>query len=314
MSLCLLAQHSHDEESATEPVDHTKLSGVGLYDWLGNEGYYNDAFTDDELQKLVADGLASDDPNIVSATISSLAWYALHSLTQRDESGNPKFDRDLDKVPALKQTLIDVWQANKNEESYPLTEEDVDNSVEYRNELLVLSHEFAWSFVPPTLAALFPKDADVHAVLWEGFDPDNPTTMLDWLNRGQFTTEKATELRMELLSSIEGTTPVFAAIGLGFTESDEALTALVERLQKDAGDRTVRAHLIDSIVAHGDRAVPHLELLKQTAEESALLPSDGSKLERPEGYGIVIELGIEYRTQQALLSLEELQGKESEEL
>ena len=50
MSLCISAQHVHDE-SEGELKDPTQLSGVELYDWLGIDGYYTDAYSDDELQK-----------------------------------------------------------------------------------------------------------------------------------------------------------------------------------------------------------------------------------------------------------------------
>ncbi|MXW06596.1 MAG: hypothetical protein F4X56_00660 [Gammaproteobacteria bacterium] len=306
--------HGHDEVEAT-PIDHTQLAGVELYDWLGTDGYYTEDFSNDELQKLVAEGLASADPDIVNATIGSLSWYAVHSLTQRDELGNPRFDRGLQSVPGLKQSLIDVWRANKNEDTYPLTEEDFENSVEYRNEQLVPvpTLEFAWSFVPSMLAALFPKDQEVHEVLWDGYDPENPTTMLDWLNRGRFTTEKATKLRLELLNATDDLSPIYAAIGLGFTESADALAALVDRLETDPGDRVLLAHLIDSIVAHGVRAIPHLDLLRKTAQEFDLLPEEGETLVRPEGYGIKADIGIEYRTQQAIRKLEDFVENDSEE-
>ena len=312
VSNSVFAQHAHDEVETT-PVDPSTLSGVDLYDWLGIDGYYTDDYSDAELQKLVAEGLANEDSNVVSATIGSLAWYAVHFFTQTDESGNPRFDRGLNKVPNLKQTLIDVWHKNKTEDSYPLTEEDVDNSIEFRNELLVLTHDFAWSYVPPILAALFPKDTEVHTVIWDGYDPDNPANILDWLNRGQFTTDEATKLRLELLTAVDGPSPVLAAIGLGFTETNAALNALVERLEKDPGNRVLRAHLIDSIAAHDERAIPHIELLKSAAQEADLLPPDGSILVRPEGYGIGTEVGIEYRTQQALQHLQKLEDQSSEE-
>ncbi len=306
--------HGHDEGDAT-PVDHSQLSGVELYDWLGTDGYYTEDFTDDELQKLVAEGLADDDPDIVNATIGSLSWYAVHSLTQRDESGKPRFDRGLQSVSGLKQSLIDVWRANKNEDTYPLTQEDFENSVEFRNEQLVPvpTLEFAWSFIPSTLASLFPKDQEVHEILWDGYDPENPTTMLDWLNRGQFTTDKATKLRLELLNAVDGLAPIYAAVGLGITESTDALTALVDRLERDPGNRVLAAHLIDSIVAHGESAIPHLTLLRKVAQESDLLPPDGETLVLPEGYGIKADIGIEYRTQQAIRKLEELLENNSEE-
>ncbi len=306
--------HGHDEGDAT-PVDHSQLSGVELYDWLGTDGYYTEDFSDEELQELVEEGLANDDRDIVNATIGSLSWYAVHSLTQRDESGKPRFDRGLQSVPGLKQTLMDVWRANKNEDTYPLTEEDFDNSVEFRNEQLVPvpTLEFAWSFIPSTLAALFPKDQEVHEILWDGYDPENPATILDWLNRGQFTTEKATKLRLELLNEVSGLAPIYAAVGLGFTESDDALAALVDRLEKDPWNRVLVAHLIDSIVAHGKSAIPHLTLLRKAAQESDLLPTDGETLVLPEGYGIKADIGIEYRTQQAIRKLEEMVENSSDE-
>lgn len=306
--------HGHDEADGT-PIDHTQLSGVDLYDWLGTDGYYTEEFSDEDLQKLVAEGLANDDPDIVNATIGSLSWYALHLLTQRDESGKPRFDRGLQTVSGLKQSLMDVWRANKNEDTYPLTEEDIDNSVEYRNEQLapVPTLEFAWSFIPSTLAALFPKDEEVHEILWDGYDPKNPTTILDWLNRGQFTTEKATKLRLEILNAIDGLAPIYAAVGLGFTESDDALAALVDRLEKDPGNRVLAAHLIDSIVAHGENAIPHLTFLRKVAQESNLLPPDDETLVLPEGYGIQADIGIEYRTQQAIRKLEEILENSSDE-
>ncbi len=313
MSLCVSAQHTHDH-SETEPIDHSLLTGgVDLYDWLGNDGYYTDDYSDKELQNFVAQGLESESAEIFSATVGSLAWYAVHTITQRDESGNPRFDRGLTSVPGLKQKLINYWRTNKTEDSYPLTADDVDNSVEFRNELLVLAHDFAWSYVPPTLAALFPKDKEVHAILWEGHDPENPAIILDWLNRGQFTTDEATEIRLKSLSSLDVPTLIFAAIGLGFTESEKVLIALVDRLERDSGDRAVRAHLIDSIVAHGERAISHFDLLVKAAKASDLLPPEGSTLVRPEGYGIGTEIGLEYRTQQALQKLEELKNQNSEE-
>lgn len=318
VSASISSQHDHDHENdevAAPPIDHTQLSGVELYDWLGTYGYYTEHYSNDELQKLVAEGLANDDPDIVHATIGSLSWYAVHALTQRDESGNPRFDRGLQSVPGLKKSLITVWRANKNEDTYPLTQEDFENSVEYRNEQLVPvpALEFAWSFIPSTLASLFPKDQEVHEILWDGYDPDNPTTMLDWLNRGQFTTEKATKLRLELLNAVEGLSPIYAAIGLGFTESTDALSALVDRLETDPGNRVLCAHLIDSIVAHGASAIPHLALLRRAAQESDLLPPEGETLVRPEGYGITADIGVEYRTQQAIQKLQEFEENQSEE-
>lgn len=313
-SIYVISQHSHDHDHSEDTqIDHTELAGVELYDWLGVDGYYTDDYSDEELQKLVAEGLSNEDPHIVSATIGSLAWYAVHTFTQIDETGKPRFDRGLNKVPDLKQTLIDVWRKNKTEDSYPLTEEDVDNSIEFRNELIVLSFDYVWSYVPPILAALFPKDAEVHTVLWDGYDPKNPASVLDWLNRGQFTTDEATRLRLELLNTVGGPAPLLAAVGLGFTETEEALTALVERLEKDPGNRVLCAHLIESISAHSERAIPHLALLRSSAREADLLPPEGSTLVRPEGYGIGTDVGIEYRTQQAIRRLEELEEKSAEE-
>lgn len=316
VSASISAQHEHEhDEVEAAPIDHTQLSGVELYDWLGTDGYYTEHYSNDELQKLVAEGIANDDADIVNATIGSLSWYAVHTLTQRDESGNPRFDRGLQSVPDLKQSLISVWRDNKSEDTYPLTEEDFENSVEYRNDQMVPvpTLEFAWSFIPSTLASLFPKDQEVHEILWDGYDPENPTTILDWLNRGQFTTEKATKLRLELLNSVDGLAPIYAAIGLGFTESADALSALVDRLEKDPGNRVLCAHLIDSIVAHGESAIPHLALLRRAAQESALLPPEGATLERPEGYGIKADIGIEYRTQRAIRKLEEIEENNTEE-
>lgn len=303
----VVAQHTHDEDHENHPIDPTALTGVELYDWLGIDGYYTDHYSDKELQDLVASGLISDDPHVVSATIGSLAWYAVHSFTQVDESGNPRFDRGLNKVPDLKENLIEVWRANKTEESYPLTEENIDESVEVRNELLVLAHEFVWSYVPPILAVLFPADDEVHELLWDGYDSENPATILDWLNRGRFTTERATKLRLEVLNEIDGPAPVLAVIGLGFTQTAEALSALVDRLQTDPGNRVLCAYLIDSIAEHGTRALPHLNSLRTAAKEADLLPPEGSTLVRPEGYGIGTDIGIEYRTQQALRKLEVLE-------
>ena len=311
-TVSLWAQDTRDEITPSRTV-LPPMSGVALYDWLGTEGYYTEIYTDDKLQDLVAQGLADDSPVVVSATIGSLAWYAVHLITQLDESGNPRFDRGLNKVPNLKSTLIEVWRKNKTEESYPLSEEDVEASIEVRNDIVVLAHDFVWSNVPSILAALYPQDEEVHEIIWDAYDPENPANVLDWFNRGKFTTDKATKLRLEALEITDGLAPLYAAVGLGFTKTNETLTALVERLEEDPGSRALCAHLIEAIASHDESAIPHRALLQNAASTAGLLVPEGITLERPDGYGVDTDIGIEYRTQQALLHLEKLQANSSDE-
>lgn len=311
-SISLWAQGTREEIDLTPNV-LPPMSGVALYDWLGTEGYYTEIYTDDKLQDLVAEGLEDENPDVVSATIGSLAWYAVHLITQLDNSGKPRFDRGLNTVPNLKQTLIEVWRANKNEDSYPLTEEDVENSMEVRNDLVVLAHDFVWSNVPSILAALYPQDEEVHEIIWDAYDPENPANILDWLNRGKFKTERATKLRVEALKIRDGLAPLYAAVGLGLTKTNESLQALVDRLEEDPGSRALCAHLVEAIAFHDEHAIPHLDLLHSSAEKAGLLLPEGITLERPDGYGVDTDIGIEYRIQQAFLHLDELQEKSSDE-
>ena len=177
----------------------------------------------------------------------------------------------------------------------------------------MLAHDFVWSNVPSILAALYPQDEEVHEIIWDGYDPENPANVLDWLNRGKFTTEKATELRVQALEIRDGLAPLYASVGLGLTKTNESLKALVDRLEKDPGSRALCAHLIEAIASHDESAIPHLALLQNAASIAGLLLPEGITLERPDGYGVDTDIGIEYRTQQALLHLEELQASSSDE-
>ena len=295
-----------------------ELEGVELYDWLTHDGIFDPKIDDKTIQSVLEHGLFNDDKDISNAAIGTIIRYlAIVSARRRQPSEDePLIARDLHGIEGLRALLVDTW--NHEHKQNPNFISEMNNSdwldmFETRNERVVARLDKVWLGIPNSLAILYPKDSEVHDILWKTYDPKQVFQMLIRLEDGEFETKKATDFRIEML--LDENTPHFAiaaaARGLGLFRSDEGLEALLTRLKNTEKTTDAIAHIIEAIVAHGEKAVPFADLLRSTADQYTLISND--TLTRPTGYNSNHVIGLKYRVQVALQKLEELEESHDNE-
>lgn len=157
---------------------------------------------------------------------------------------------------------------------------------------------------------LYPKDSDVHSIVWEARDPNNVTQLLRRLDIGQFATKKDQDLRVSVLldKNTSDDDIAIAALGLGKFRSDEGLKALVSRLEGSRKRPTnAVGHIVEAVVEYGNDCLPHAELLRKTGRRLGIDDQVGARFTRPEYYGLTPDIGKRYRIQVALEKLDEIE-------
>lgn len=291
------------------PANH---EGVELYDWLSYEGLYDPSIDNKTVQQVLEEGLFSDEQDVVNAAIGTIGWYASRVSIERRQplEDDPLVVRDVQTIEGLRKLLVDTWnQKYKQNPNYiaEMTDSDWLKVFEMRNERVITRLDKMWLGIPGTLAVLYPKDVEVHDLIWKAYDPKQDRQMLIRLEDGEFDTKRAMDYRIKVFLDEKSPSYVkaIAARGLGLFPSDEGLEALLPYVLDSEKSTDAIAHVIEAIVAHGDKAVEFADQLRSTAERYDLVRD--FTMDRPTYYNGDHMTGRDYRVQIALRKLQELE-------
>ncbi len=272
--------HANQEETE---IEFSELEGVELYDWIGHIAVQDPDWNEESINQRVEQGIQSEDPEIVAATICSMAWIAAYSqLSDEDDRSTQSISRNLALIPGLKQFLIDYWEIALGDQKNPWLGTDYTQFVEVRSIGTVWRLEWAWLTIPGILVTFFPEDEDVHELIWQAEHPHYPELMLSLLNVGQFNTKKATDFRIECL--LNKNLSMFAvtqsAESLGRFKPHNGLAALISRLQREETSQELAVVLLGAIVSYGDKTKPYSNIIKNVARKFELEVPDSAELEQ----------------------------------
>ena len=267
----------------SQQAPDSKLTGKELYVWLEKKAMSDADVSNARIHELVVDGLFSDDQAIVDSTLAALALHTNYAADNVWIKGKPRLDRRLQDIPGIYDFLIELWKRNWRESDGVMpvvkylsddirvqfeTSEDPNEIRQFLNSVS-FAPQPSWVVIPHILGNLFAKDPQVHDILWDAlYDPQDKQRLLRALNAGEFDTQEARDYRIEVLSDKESEwyDARMAAIGLGRFQSDEGLKALVDRLKNPESKWGLPiSEIVEAIVAHGEKALPHEDLLRRYA-------------------------------------------------
>ena len=287
------------------------LEGVELYDWLAYEGIGDRELDNQTVRDILEMGLSSEDPEVAGAAINSIvfytSWVEIDSWAPEEP---PPIDRELQRITGLKELLVDKWENGFARSPDFQDNRDLDEGMEIRGGRVVLSSGDVWQMIPNILAVLYPKDSDVHRIVWEARAPKNVGQLLRRLDIGQFATKKDQDFRLAVLLDRNASDDDIAraALGLGKYRSDEGLKALVSRLEESRKSPTnAVGHIVEAVVEYRTDCLPYVELLRKTGRRLVIDDQNGTRFEKPRNYGLTPDIGKQYRIQVALEKLDELE-------
>ena len=266
--LCLLSVSS---AALAQPPEDTKPDspGAGFADLIPD---FANTTSLEEMQAVVAKGIASDDPETVESTLRQISVLAMMGTVEDFHDDIPddfaethqRFDplrRQFGAVPGLRERLIEFVR-DVAEEARRSTEPEVEYASMSETEMYKAATR---SLVALALAVYFPQDPVVHDFLidwWHREDEGHGIAGL--LYSGRFRSKAADEIRIASLRTGHTADAVAAAKGLALSGSDVALAALVANLdRRDFALLTI----VEAIATYGIRAKPHLESLLKLREE-----------------------------------------------
>lgn len=203
------------------------------------EGVIDPTVSNADANAIIGEGIESDEPLIVTATIAALGLYSGYKNHSRQSRLGPLPWRTFPAVAGLKTFLIDHWYEQYERSGYNAFGEDVMMEVAPTTESMTInpSARFVWRMIPNILCTLYPGDAEVHDLLWDihakEADPGHWRTTHGLLSIGRFATPEANAYRMkELANPRGGPEDAFVAVrlaakGLALSRPPEALPALV---------------------------------------------------------------------------------------
>ena len=247
------------------------LSATGAdqdaYERFRTELIYSHHFSNEQVNQMVANGIASDDPVIVELTLNAIGTFShfsnlkSHGLPAVAEmlSSSVYPTRALAEVPGLKDFLIRYWEREFAESDYDpvraqdralkaaddaLADFDEDTDLEAAMEAFMftmVSENPEWRYIPAVLSLHWPGDDEVQRVVldWYEAGTTSDVEIMTTLNAGEFTTREANAARVEALSRAvehtdglaEGHIP--AARGLAMSGSPEAIPYLISSGHED---------------------------------------------------------------------------------
>ncbi len=256
--------------------NHRALEKV--YEDFARSGVFDSELSNVRANELVYRGLLSDNRRLIRLTMQALGAHAMSRALQA-----PVVERHFAAVPQLKEVLIARWHDAVVEESYSLVlGDDVDGLVRATkglrgNQFMAAMAEFApdWITIPRVLAANFPGDDDVYALVLEFLEmhpvaQEHAGWSLMFFNQGRFKTPEADRLRIEGLAAGDHFTFVNAVEGLAMSKPEGGLEALISTLRDNARPEREKL-LVDAIVSYGpEAAIPMLdeELLGRISRSS----------------------------------------------
>ena len=235
---------------------------IERYRHLQSSAMFDPNTSDAYVNQLLQDGVDSQDPVIQRLALQTINTYVDHQLEGRIEPAGSLRNRSINRIPGLKQALIEHWrreharhghnaskfvldelrsQASRDIVSTALADQEVESnqSGEIISEILEqwLGAQHPWLEIPHSLCVLWPQDDAVHTLLWEFFQNDDsiePRDVLRLLNLGKFATPDANRFRIaQLVAYPTGSRPdeeqaiSLAASGLAMSHPEEAIANLV---------------------------------------------------------------------------------------
>ena len=231
-----------------------------LYERLGTTLIYSNDFSNEEVNRLVANGIASDDPAIVELTLDAIGvmadlTIAGMSLERRDIPYGPITvhtwpKRALADVSGLKVLLIQRFELgyedwDLQDFSYP--------RIEGLNMVESFAEMPGEQFIPAVLAIHWPGDDDVERFLLDNLLPNDRKLRL--LNAGGFTSAEANAVRMEAVTddSIGRDVRIILPYD-SVADKQELAESATLHIQRE-----VRLHALQGLVlSRSPEAIPHL--------------------------------------------------------
>ena len=241
-------------------------------------------FSNQAVIDVVRDAMLSNDDYSIDQVIFGLrnlatkihfgAWLQTDILRVKREIPNRSFIQ----IPAFKNYLINYWEQKykqfgeiPNIKSLIPTGTTVDTE-----ELLSFLDRHPWIYVPDILATFYPEDRDVYDLIWKVHQSDDLARTMTLLNKGKFSTERATKIRIDTMrqglilaasSSADARAQALsdakiAVLALGRFRSPRGLQALNDNLHRIEFYPTI----VTAIAAYGKDAEPYLESLKSMKE------------------------------------------------
>ena len=237
-----------------------------VYEDFARSGVFDLELSNAKANELVSQGLFSGNPQLVRLTLRAMGAHAL------SRGAGTVVERNFAVVPQIKEFLIALWHTRVAEEGHINLLGDDPQDVSRQVQAAFAAGENLWAatvaftpdwmLIPRVLAANFPGDDDVHALLWE-FDSltQAPTHPVGWIlkvfNEGRFRTPEVDQLRIDGVDADDHFTFVEAAKGLAFSRPERGLEALISALHNN--NRPERETLlVDAIVSYGPEAIPLL--------------------------------------------------------
>lgn len=221
---------------------------------------FDPSVSNEEINELVQYGVESSDSRVVDLTIQALSRYTDSVVLGSSRSLEPLPKRSFQEIHGLKNFLINEWNIQHTRSGFDtnaqmerdvisafpdqssiklesdLRKDNVDKNLETVWES-VRDNISSWLHIPRMLSLYWPKDDEVHNLIWRYYENDrnvSATSMLTFLNTGEFSTPKANEYRMtQLVSYAKEEGPHadvairMAARGLALSYPEEAIPKLI---------------------------------------------------------------------------------------
>ena len=246
-----------------------------LYERLGTTFIYSNDFSNEEVNRLVAKGIASDDPAIVELTLDAIGvmaeitivgmWMESSDILYGPSTVHTWPKRALVDVSGLKVLLIQRFELgyedwDLQDFSYP--------RIEGLNMVESFAEMPGEQFIPAVLAIHWPGDDDVERFLLDNLLPNDRKLQL--LNAGGFTSAEANVVRMEALTDDSFGRDVRIILpDDSVADKQELAESATLHIQREA-----RLHALQGLaLSRSQEAIPHLITLGNEWPLLAILKS-----------------------------------------
>ena len=239
-----------------------------LYERFGATLIYSPDFSNEEVNHLVAKGIASDDPAIIELTLDAIGVMARSTVLGMEMETLDMFygpstvhtwpKRALAEIPGLKGLLIRHFALHHERwlrEQYPLETGEIGDDLDMLKPMAGLP---GWTFIPAVLTLHWPGDPNVERFLLDRDGPLAKPGQLVLLNVGGFTSPEANALRLAALSDDSIGRNVTVEFS-GGSAPDQQERAELEEWTALEMQRQARLHaLVGLSLSPSPKAIPHL--------------------------------------------------------
>lgn len=279
---------------------------VDQYRDLATKAILDSGVSNETINEMVRNGIASDDANIVHLVIRALGQLASHTAHELVSPHGPLPERSFQQVEGLKRFLMNHWYEQHEKSGYDVQKATFESlGTDAENPELNLTHlgfeetdepspddiweafqerSLSWPRIPLILCVFWPGDPEVHTLLWDyhsrDLSPNTYLTILGLLNDGKFTTDRANAFRIDQLNDVGelAFVPVnFAVEGLALSHPVEALPGLISAFHNHSG---TRGDILVTIAGYeDDELIPFLKELAPIINVNRNNLRPGKKLE-----------------------------------